>query len=66
MTSPLTSILSVDLCSYNFTSLHSSLLYQAKADEALLRHYRNDDAEYGISVSVWPLPLTQVEETYAL
>lgn len=51
------------IINYNFTSLHSSLLYQAKADEALMRHYLND-AGYKISVSVWPLPITQVEEEY--
>jgi len=53
------------IINYNFTSLHSSLLYQAKADEALMRHYLND-AGYKISVSVWPLPITQVEKEYTL
>ena len=50
---------------YNYTSLHSSLLYQSTADEALLREYTNDP-EYKISASVWPLPLTKVEEQYTL
>jgi len=51
--------------SYNYTSLHSSLLYQSTADEALLREYTNDP-EYKISASIWPLPLTKVEEQYTL
>ena len=50
---------------YNYTSLHSSLLYQSTADEALLREYTNDP-EYSISASIWPLPLTKVEEQYTL
>jgi len=53
------------IVNYNFTSLHSSILYQARADEALMRHYLSD-AEYKISASVWPLPITQVEEQYTL
>jgi len=53
------------IVNYNYTSLHSSLLYQSTADEALLREYTNDP-EYKISASVWPLPLTKVEEQYTL
>mmetsp|Transcript_30651 Transcript_30651/g.64872 ORF Transcript_30651/g.64872 Transcript_30651/m.64872 type:complete len:1373 (-) Transcript_30651:2144-6262(-) len=53
------------IVNYNFTSLHSSLLYQATADEVLMREYLND-ASYKISVSVWPLPITKVEEQYRL
>lgn len=53
------------IVNYNFTSLHSSLLYQATADEAIMRYYL-DDTAYQISASVWPLPLTQVEEQYRL
>ena len=51
--------------SYNFTSLHSSLLYQATADEALMRKYTNS-TDYKISVSVWPLPITSAEQQYTL
>ena len=39
------------------------MLYQAVADEALLRESFNDP-NYKISVSVWPLPITQLEEDY--
>ena len=53
------------LGSYNFTSLHSSLLYQATADEALMRKYTNS-TDYKISVSVWPLPITSAEKQYTL
>ena len=52
-------------CSYNYTSLHSSLLYQATADEALVRKYLNDK-DYKISVSIWPLPVTKDEEQYKM
>ena len=51
--------------SYNFTSLHSSLLYQALADEALLRKFRND-SNYRISPTIWPLPMTTKEASYNL
>lgn len=53
------------IVNYNFTSLHSSLLYQAIADEAILRDSHNDP-DYQISTSVWPLPITRVEESYNL
>jgi len=53
------------IVNYNFTSLHSSLLYQATADEALLRHYRNDN-DYKISATIWPLPITKVEEQFTM
>ena len=51
--------------SYNFTSLHSSLLYQAVADEAILRDSL-EDPSYEINFSIWPLPITKVEEGYTL
>ncbi|KAL7554951.1 hypothetical protein ACHAWF_018531 [Thalassiosira exigua] len=53
------------IVNYNFTSLHSSLQYQALADEAIMRHYLND-VEHSISASVWPLPITHVEQQYTL
>jgi len=53
------------IVNYNFTSLHSSLLYQATADEALLRKYTNNP-DYAISASVWPLPITSSENQYTL
>jgi hypothetical protein len=51
--------------SYNFTSLHSALLYQSIADEAILRDSL-DNSNYKISASIWPLPITKVEESYNL
>ena len=53
------------IVNYNFTSLHSSLLYQATADEALLRKYTNN-SDYTITASVWPLPITSNENQYTL
>lgn len=53
------------IVNYNFTSLHASLLYQATADEALMRKHTNS-ADYKISVSVWPLPITSAETQYTL
>ena len=50
------------LVSTNFTSLHSSLVYQALADEAILRKSLSDDT-YSIQSSIYPLPITKVEST---
>jgi len=49
----------------NFTSLHSSLVYQALADEAILRSSLGDDT-YSIKSSIHPLPITKVESTLGL
>jgi len=48
----------------NFTSLHASLLYQAVADEALVRNYRADNS-FSISATIHPLPITKQEEGFA-
>ncbi len=53
------------IISYNYTSLHSSLLYQAVADEAILR-MKSSDPDYKISTSIWPLPITKAEQRYSL
>ena len=47
---------------YNYTALHASLIYQALADEALMREATNDD-DMKISASVYPLPLTSTEQS---
>ena len=46
--------------SYNFTSLHSSLLYQSLGDEALVREALADP-EITISPVIYPLPVTASE-----
>ena len=48
---------------YNYTALHASLIYQALADEALMREAMNDD-ELTISATVHPLPLTDAEISF--
>mmetsp|Transcript_28196 Transcript_28196/g.58760 ORF Transcript_28196/g.58760 Transcript_28196/m.58760 type:complete len:1961 (+) Transcript_28196:86-5968(+) len=53
------------IINYNYTSLHSSLLYQSVADEAILRMITSDP-DYKISASIWPLPITKVEQRYSL
>mmetsp|Transcript_15159 Transcript_15159/g.25138 ORF Transcript_15159/g.25138 Transcript_15159/m.25138 type:complete len:1684 (-) Transcript_15159:977-6028(-) len=47
---------------YNYTALHASLIYQALADQALIREGLNDTA-VTISATVHPLPLTEPEES---
>lgn len=49
--------------SYNFTAFHSSLLYQALADEAIVREALLDD-DISISATIHPLPITQREEEF--
>lgn len=49
--------------SYNYTAVHSSLLYQSLGDEALVREALGDD-EFKISPVIHPLPRTAIEETY--
>jgi hypothetical protein len=51
---------------YNFTALHSALVYQTLADEALMREallggdQNVAGGEYSISATVHPLPITKV------
>ena len=49
---------------YNYTALHASLIYQALADEALMREAKND-GQLSISTTVHPLPLTDAEVAFA-
>lgn len=49
---------------YNFTSLHSSVLYQSIADTAIIREALGDTG-YKITPTIHPLPLTTAEENYA-
>ena len=49
---------------YNYTALHASLVYQALADEALMRE-ATSDGELTISATVQPLPLTEAEVAYS-
>jgi hypothetical protein len=46
---------------YNFTALHSSLLYQAVADEAIVRNAIGVD-DFSIKPTIYPLPITRFEE----
>jgi hypothetical protein len=48
----------------NFTALHGSLLYQSIADEAIIREALDDDS-FGISATIHPLPLTDVENSFS-
>jgi ATP-binding cassette, subfamily A (ABC1), member 3 len=45
---------------YNYTALHSSLIFQALADELLMKEATKDD-DLTISANVHPLPLTKAE-----
>lgn len=49
--------------STNFTSLHASVLYQAVADEAIIRSATAKEVK--ITPTIHPLPITRVEEAYA-
>eukprot|EP00550_Attheya_septentrionalis_P003060 CAMPEP_0198282180 /NCGR_PEP_ID=MMETSP1449-20131203/2021_1 /TAXON_ID=420275 /ORGANISM="Attheya septentrionalis, Strain CCMP2084" /LENGTH=1933 /DNA_ID=CAMNT_0043978311 /DNA_START=256 /DNA_END=6057 /DNA_ORIENTATION=+ len=46
---------------YNFTALHSSLLYQAVADEAIVRNAIGSQ-DFSILATIHPLPITRFEE----
>jgi ATP-binding cassette, subfamily A (ABC1), member 3 len=48
---------------YNFTAVHVTPLYQALADQAIIREAMNDDA-YTISATIHPLPITAREDSY--
>ena len=45
---------------YNYTAIHAAPLYQALADEAIVREALGDDS-ISIVTTLHPLPLTQVE-----
>lgn len=45
---------------YNFTALHSALLYETLANEALVRHATNI-SDFVVQATIAPLPLTFVE-----
>mmetsp|Transcript_10049 Transcript_10049/g.22007 ORF Transcript_10049/g.22007 Transcript_10049/m.22007 type:complete len:1232 (-) Transcript_10049:333-4028(-) len=46
--------------SYNYTAFHVSPLFQALADEALVRNYFGND-EFSSKVTIDPMPITKVE-----
>lgn len=46
---------------YNFTALHVAPLFQALADEAIIRQATNND-QFRIKVTIAPLPVTNYEE----
>jgi ABC-type multidrug transport system fused ATPase/permease subunit len=48
---------------YNYTAVHVAPLYQVLADEALVREALNDD-NITIQLTIDPLPVTQVEDSY--
>jgi len=50
--------------SYNFTALHSSLLYQAVADEAIVNEAMGGNDKYSITATVHPLPFTALEKNF--
>ena len=49
------------LIRYNFTALHAAPIFQAVADEAIIRHALNT-SEFKIKASINPLPLTLFEK----
>mmetsp|Transcript_24374 Transcript_24374/g.37578 ORF Transcript_24374/g.37578 Transcript_24374/m.37578 type:complete len:1959 (-) Transcript_24374:259-6135(-) len=49
---------------YNFTGIHSSVMYTALADEAIFREAKGSN-EPEIVVSIHPLPITKFEKEYA-
>lgn len=48
---------------YNFTALHAAPLFQAVADQALIR-YATGNLSLTISATIAPLPITSVEEGF--
>jgi hypothetical protein len=55
------------LIQYNFTALHASPLYQALADEALVKQYRAEQGlteDFTVEASLHPLPITDIEEGF--
>lgn len=46
---------------YNYTALHATPMYQAIADEAIIREALNND-EFKISATIHPLPITSFED----
>lgn len=49
--------------SYNFTAAHVTPMYQALADEALVRLATNDE-DFRVRCSIAPLPITEKEASY--
>lgn len=49
---------------YNFTALHVAPIYQAIADEAIVRHVTGNP-NFAIEGTIAPLPVTLKEESYA-
>lgn len=48
------------LIRYNFTAVHGAPIFQATADEAIIRHALNN-SDFKINPSLYPLPLTKFE-----
>jgi ATP-binding cassette, subfamily A (ABC1), member 3 len=51
------------LIQYNFSALHAAPLFQALADQALVREALND-TDFSIQCTIEPLPLTAEEESF--
>jgi hypothetical protein len=47
---------------YNYTAVHSALLYESIANEALVRHAMNNP-NFIVETTIAPLPVTAVERT---
>lgn len=47
---------------YNFTAPHAALMYEALANEALVRHATTDNPGFTVEATIAPLPLTAVED----
>lgn len=54
---------------YNFTAVHAALLYEALANEALVRQatsahdiFRRSSATFTVQATIAPLPITSIEE----
>lgn len=46
---------------YNYTALHAALMFEALANEALVRH-ATDNLEFTVEATIAPLPITNVEK----
>jgi hypothetical protein len=51
------------LIQYNFTGLHTAPLFQALADQALIR-YATNKPDFVIKTSISPLPTTDIEDSF--
>jgi hypothetical protein len=47
---------------YNYTAVHSALLYESMANEALVRHGTNNP-NFIVETTIAPLPVTALERT---